>query len=74
MLRLEAVEIVQGDWRMTADLALAAGQRHRAHRPVRARARARCSPPSPASSTPARGRILWDGRDITAARRRPSAR
>ena len=51
MLRLEAIEIVQGDWRLTADLALDAGQQHGADRPVRLRARARSSAPSPASPT-----------------------
>ena len=35
MLALEAVEIVQDDWRMTADLALRDGQHHGADRAVR---------------------------------------
>ena len=37
MLEFEAVEIVQDDWRMTADIRAAAGQRHGADRPVRLR-------------------------------------
>ena len=64
MLRLEAVEIVQDDWRLTADLALEAGS-----------STALIGPSGSGKSTllsaiagfvaPARGRILWDGRDIT---------
>ena len=66
MLALEGIEIVQDDWRMTADLALAAGS-----------STALIGPSGSGKSTlldaiagfvaPARGRILWDGRDITAA-------
>jgi thiamine transport system ATP-binding protein len=65
MLALERVEIVQEDWRMTADLALPAGS-----------ATALIGPSGSGKSTllnaiagflaPARGRILWEGRDITA--------
>ena len=64
MLRLENIEIVQGDWRMTADLALEPGS-----------ATAFLGPSGSGKSTllaaiagfiePARGRILWDGRDLT---------
>ncbi len=65
MLRLEDLEIRQDDWRMTADLALAAGS-----------ATALIGPSGAGKSTllsviagflaPTRGRVLWDGRDITA--------
>jgi thiamine transport system ATP-binding protein len=65
MLRLERVEIVQADWRLTADLAVEAGS-----------ATALIGPSGAGKSTilaaiagfvtPARGRILWAGRDITA--------
>ena len=71
---LEAVEIVQDDWRLTADLALDAGQRHGADRAVglgqehAARRHRRLRRRRP------RGRILWEGRDLTRARRRPSGR
>lgn len=64
MLRLEDVEIVQDDWRMTADIALGAGT-----------ATALMGPSGSGKSTllhaiagfiaPARGRILWEGRDLT---------
>ena len=64
MLRLEDVEIVQGDWRLTADLALAPGS-----------VTAFLGPSGSGKSTllaaiagfidPARGRILWEGRDLT---------
>jgi thiamine transport system ATP-binding protein len=64
MLRLERVEIVQADWRLTADLAVEAGS-----------ATALIGPSGAGKSTilaaiagfvtPARGRILWAGRDIT---------
>jgi thiamine transport system ATP-binding protein len=64
MLELEDVEIVQDDWRMTADLAIAAGT-----------ATALMGPSGSGKSTllsaiagfltPARGRILWAGRDLT---------
>jgi thiamine transport system ATP-binding protein len=64
MLRLEGIEIVQDDWRMTADLALAAGS-----------TTAIIGPSGAGKSTllnvvagfvdPVRGRVTWDGRDIT---------
>ncbi len=64
MLTLEALEIVQGDWRMTADLALAPGS-----------ATAIIGPSGSGKSTllatiagflpPASGRVLWDDRDLT---------
>jgi thiamine transport system ATP-binding protein len=64
MLRLDGLEIVQGDWRMTADLALAPGS-----------ATALLGPSGSGKSTllaviagflaPARGRVLWQGRDLT---------
>jgi thiamine transport system ATP-binding protein len=64
MLTLDRVEIVQGDWRLTADLALATGS-----------TTAVIGPSGSGKSTllaaiagfvdPAGGRILWDGRDIT---------
>jgi thiamine transport system ATP-binding protein len=64
MLALEGVEIVQDDWRMTADLALPAGS-----------STALIGPSGSGKSTlmaaiagfvePARGRILWDGRELT---------
>ena len=64
MLALEGVEIVQDDWRMTADLVLPAGS-----------TTALIGPSGSGKSTllnaiagfvaPAHGRILWDGRDIT---------
>ena len=65
MLRLEDVEIVQGDWRMTADLALEPGSATAFLGPSGVGQDARCSPRSPGSSSPPRGRILWDGRDLT---------
>lgn len=65
MLRLENLEISQDDWRMTADIALEPGS-----------ATALIGPSGAGKSTllsviagflaPARGRVLWDGRDITA--------
>jgi thiamine transport system ATP-binding protein len=65
MLRLEAVEIAQEDWRMTVDLAIAAGS-----------TTAVMGPSGAGKSTilntiagfiePVRGRVLWNGRDITA--------
>ncbi len=65
MLRFEDVEIAQDDWRMTADIAIAAGT-----------ATALMGPSGSGKSTllaaiagflvPARGRILWEGRDLTA--------
>ncbi len=65
MLRLEGIEVVQGDWHLTADFALAGGS-----------STAMIGPSGSGKSTllatiagfldPARGRILWDGRDITA--------
>ena len=64
MLTLDGLEIVQGDWRMTADLALEAGS-----------ATALLGPSGSGKSTllaviagflaPARGRVLWRGRDLT---------
>ena len=64
MLTLERLEIVQGDWRLTADLTLATGS-----------ATAVIGPSGSGKSTllaaiagfvdPAAGRILWDGRDLT---------
>jgi thiamine transport system ATP-binding protein len=64
MLRLEALEIVQGDWRLTADLAIEPGT-----------ATALLGPSGSGKSTllaaiagfvdPARGRVLWQGRDLT---------
>jgi thiamine transport system ATP-binding protein len=64
MLELEDVEIVQDDWRMTADIAIEAGT-----------ATALMGPSGSGKSTllsaiagfltPARGRILWEGRDLT---------
>ena len=50
MLRLEAIEIVQGDWRLTADLALAPGSSTALIGPSGS-GRARSSAPSPASPT-----------------------
>ncbi|MER2507847.1 MAG: thiamine ABC transporter ATP-binding protein [Amaricoccus sp.] len=65
MLRLEKLEISQYDWRMTADIALEPGS-----------ATALIGPSGAGKSTllaviagflaPARGHVLWDGRDITA--------
>lgn len=65
MLRLENLEISQDDWRMTADIALEPGS-----------ATALIGPSGAGKSTllaviagflaPARGHVLWDGRDITA--------
>jgi thiamine transport system ATP-binding protein len=65
MLRIERVEIVQADWRLTADLAVEAGS-----------ATALIGPSGAGKSTilaaiagfvtPTHGRILWAGRDITA--------
>jgi thiamine transport system ATP-binding protein len=67
MLSLEAVEIRQQDWRLTADIALEAGT-----------STALIGPSGAGKSTllnaiagfidPAAGRILWDGRDITGLR------
>ena len=64
MLRLEGIEIVQDDWRMTADLALAAGS-----------TTAFIGPSGSGKSTLlnviagfvdlARGRVTWEGRDLT---------
>ncbi|MFO1209120.1 MAG: ATP-binding cassette domain-containing protein [Amaricoccus sp.] len=64
MLTLDALAIVQGDWRLDADLALAPGT-----------TTAVIGPSGSGKSTllaaiagfvdPAAGRILWDGRDIT---------
>ncbi|MBP7003695.1 ATP-binding cassette domain-containing protein [Amaricoccus sp.] len=64
MLRLEGVEIVYDDWRLTADLALERGS-----------ATALIGPSGAGKSTliaaiagflaPARGRILWEERDLT---------
>lgn len=64
MLTLEGIEIRQDDWRMTADVAFAAGE-----------ATALIGPSGAGKSTllnliagflaPARGRVLWQGRDIT---------
>jgi thiamine transport system ATP-binding protein len=64
MLRLDGVEIVQGDWRMTADIEIAQGS-----------ATALLGPSGSGKSTllaviagflaPARGRVLWQGRDLT---------
>ena len=51
MLRLEDVEIVQGDWRMTADLALEPGSATAFLGPSGSGKR-RCSPRSPGSSSP----------------------
>jgi thiamine transport system ATP-binding protein len=65
MLALEAVEVAQEDWRLTADLTLAAGS-----------STAVIGPSGAGKSTlldliagfiaPVRGRVLWQGRDITA--------
>lgn len=65
MLRLEGLTIAQDDWRMTADLTVAADS-----------AAAVIGPSGAGKSTllaaiagflePAAGRILWDGRDLTA--------
>ena len=67
MLELEGLEIEQDDWRMTADLALAAGT-----------STALIGPSGSGKSTllnaiagfvaPARGRILWQGSEITGLR------
>jgi thiamine transport system ATP-binding protein len=64
MLQLEALEIAQNDWRLTADLSLAAGS-----------STALIGPSGAGKSTllaaiagflqPRAGRILWQGRDIT---------
>ena len=64
MLTLDGLEIVQGDWRMAADLALEAGS-----------ATALLGPSGSGKSTllaviagflaPARGRVLWQGRNLT---------
>jgi thiamine transport system ATP-binding protein len=64
MLTLEAVEIRQQDWRLTADISLAAGS-----------STALIGPSGAGKSTllnvvagfiaPTAGRILWDGRDLT---------
>ncbi|PZQ49860.1 MAG: thiamine ABC transporter ATP-binding protein [Rhodovulum sulfidophilum] len=71
MLALEGIEIRQDDWRMTADVGFAAGE-----------ATALIGPSGAGKSTllnliagflaPARGRVLWEGRDITGLA--PSAR
>ena len=63
MLEFDAVEIVQDDWRMTADIRLPSGS-----------ATALIGPSGSGKSTllaaiagfvaPARGRILWEGRDL----------
>lgn len=65
MLRLEALDIRQDDWRMTADIAFEAGS-----------ATALIGPSGAGKSTllnvvagflaPVNGRVLWQGRDITA--------
>jgi thiamine transport system ATP-binding protein len=64
VLRLEGVEIVYDDWRLTADLTLERGS-----------ATALIGPSGAGKSTllamiagfiaPARGRVLWEGRDLT---------
>jgi thiamine transport system ATP-binding protein len=64
MLRLDGLEIVQGDWRMTADLAIPQGS-----------ATALLGPSGSGKSTllaviagflaPTRGRVLWQGHDLT---------
>ncbi|MBP7242122.1 ATP-binding cassette domain-containing protein [Amaricoccus sp.] len=64
MLRLEGVEIVYDDWRLTADFALERGS-----------ATALIGPSGAGKSTllaaiagflaPTRGRVLWEGRDLT---------
>ena len=64
MLKLEDLEIVQGDWRLTADLAVEPGT-----------TTALIGPSGSGKSTllaviagfiaPARGRILWEGRDLS---------